>query len=110
LIENTNCPIGPDEIDLGEDVKVAMFSVAAGQDKPAKHPSLTRCARLVILNKIDLISNTQFNRAGFRATVKSLNPAAEVIELSTLTLDGVDAWFDWLLRRSPRAKMDMPSA
>ena len=54
VIENVGnliCPVG---FDLGQDMKVGMFSIAEGDDKPAKHPYLVREASLLVLNKIDL--------------------------------------------------------
>lgn len=104
LIENISSLIGPSGVDLGEDVKVAMFSVAAGPDKPAKHPDVVRCAPLIILNKLDLMSVVPFDTEMFRSTVRGLNPTAEVLEISNLTGEGVDGWIEWLLRGSPQAK------
>jgi hydrogenase nickel incorporation protein HypB len=83
-----------------------MFSVAAGPDKPAKHPDVVRCAPFIILNKLDLVSVVPFDTDMFRSTVRRLNPEARVLEMSTLTGEGVDGWIEWLLRSSPRAKCD----
>lgn len=110
LVENVGCLLAPGEIDLGEDAKVTVFSVAAGHDKPAQYANVTRCARVIILNKIDLFAITPFDREVFRTTVTRLNPTAEVFELSTLTGDGLEAWVEWLLRCSPRGETNAPSA
>jgi hydrogenase nickel incorporation protein HypB len=108
LIENVSSLIGPAQFDLGEDAKVAMFSVAAGEEKPAKYPDVVRCADLIILNKTDLLAIATFNIAVFRSTVDRLNPHIEVIEMSTLTGDGVDAWLQWLLNRTQAAEPTEP--
>jgi hydrogenase nickel incorporation protein HypB len=104
LIENVSSLIGPSGVDLGEDVKVAMFSVAAGPDKPAKHPDVVKCAPLVVLNKTDLLKVAPFDTDLFSSTVRRLNPTAEVLEMSAFDGDGIDAWVEWLLRGSPRPK------
>jgi hydrogenase nickel incorporation protein HypB len=103
LIENVSSLIGPSQFDLGEDAKVALFSVAAGDDKPAKYPDVVRCADVVILNKTDLLALVPFDLDAFRGNVRRLNPGVRIIELSTLTGDGLDAWLDWLLARSAHA-------
>jgi hydrogenase nickel incorporation protein HypB len=100
LVENVSSLIGPAQFDLGEDARVAMFSVAAGADKPAKYPDVVRCADVVILNKTDLLAIVPFDIEAFRSNVRRLNPRARVIELSALTGDGLDAWLAWLLARS----------
>jgi hydrogenase nickel incorporation protein HypB len=100
VIENVSSLVGPARIDLGEDAKVAMFSVAAGHDKAARHPDLVRAADVVILNKIDLLADASFDLTAFRTSVVNLKPTAQVIELSTLTGDGMGQWTEWLLNRS----------
>ena len=103
LIENVSSLIGPSGVDLGEDVKVGVFSVAAGHDKPARNPDVVCCAAAVVLNKIDLLKITPFELGAFRETVARCNPAAAVFEMSTLTGDGVDAWVEWVLSHAAGA-------
>jgi hydrogenase nickel incorporation protein HypB len=104
LVENVGSLAGPDAIDLGEDARVAMFSVAAGHHKPAKYPDVVRWADAVVLNKADLLQGGAFDVRAFRAAVGRLNPAAEYVEMSMLTGHGVDAWVDWLLTRPQPAR------
>jgi len=101
LIENISSLIGPAEIDLGQDAKVCIFSVAAGEDKVAKFPDVVRSAKLVILNKMDLLSLMPFNTEAFEGDVRRINPSAEIIKISTRTGEGLDSWLDWLLRQAP---------
>jgi len=98
LIENISSLIGPPEIDLGENAKVCIFSVAAGEDKAAKFPDVVSCANLVILNKMDLLSLMPFNTEAFESVVRRINPSAEIVKISTRTGQGLDDWFDWLSR------------
>jgi len=106
LIENISSMIGPGGVDIGQTVSVAMFSVAAGHEKPVKFQDVVRGAALVVLNKTDLLSIVPFDRDAFRAIVAQLNPHADVLEMSTLTGDGVEAWLEWLRHRSPVPKRD----
>ncbi|MHC4349982.1 MAG: hydrogenase nickel incorporation protein HypB [Planctomycetota bacterium] len=50
-VGNLICPVG---FDLGQNVKVGIFSATDGDDKPAKHPGLVLEADLLVLNKQDL--------------------------------------------------------
>lgn len=96
LIENVGnliCPVG---FDLGQDAKVGLFSVAEGDDKPAKHPYLVTEAKLILLTKIDLLPHVTFSREVFYADVRRLNRDVPVIECSIRTGEGLDAWTQWL--------------
>ncbi len=97
VIENVGnliCPVG---FDLGQDVKVGMFSVSEGDDKAAKHPHLVHAASLLLLNKVDLIGKVPFDPAVFRADVAQLNAEVAIEEIAVLE-DEVDGWLDWVRR------------
>ena len=92
-VGNLICPVG---FDLGENAKVGLFSLTEGDDKAAKHPYLVTAADLILLNKIDLAPHLTFNRPGFEADVRLLNPAVPIIGVSSTTGEGFDAWLEWL--------------
>ncbi|MEZ0268385.1 MAG: hydrogenase nickel incorporation protein HypB [Phycisphaerae bacterium] len=104
LIENVSSLIGPERFDLGQDATACVFSVAAGDDKAAKYPAIVRMADVVLLNKTDLLDVMRFDVPAFRAGVRRLNPAAPLLELSTLRGDGLDAWLAWLREGERGAK------
>jgi hydrogenase nickel incorporation protein HypB len=96
IIENVGnliCPVG---FDLGQDVKVGMFSVPEGDDKPAKHPYIVLEAGLLLLNKTDLLPYVPFDLAVFERDVAAIREDVEVLRLSATTGDGVGAWLQWL--------------
>jgi len=102
IIENVGnliCPVG---FDLGQDVKVGMFSVCEGDDKAAKHPHLVRVADLLLLNKTDLVKYVRFHQVTFREDVERLSPGVQIIELS-VTEPRIDRWLDWLLSKTRAA-------
>lgn len=99
-VGNLICPVG---FDLGQDVKVGMFSMTEGDDKPAKHPYIVAEASALILNKIDLAPYVPFRMEVFHEDVKRLNTKAPLFELSVQTGAGFEAWLDWL-RASQRQK------
>lgn len=92
-VGNLICPVG---FDLGQDVKVGMFSVTEGDDKPAKHPYIVAESGAMILNKIDLLPYVPFKIDVFREDVRRLNQRAPLMELSVTSGVGFDAWLNWL--------------
>ena len=96
-VGNLICPVG---FDLGQTVKVGLFSLTEGDDKAAKHPYLVSAADLILLNKADLAPYLTFDRAGFEADVRLLNPKVPIIDVSATTGTGLDAWLGWLDRRA----------
>jgi len=94
-VGNLICPVG---FDLGQNVKVGLFSLTEGDDKAAKHPYLVTAADLILLNKVDLAPYLKFDRAGFEADVRLLNPTVPILEVSATTGAGMDAWFEWIDR------------
>lgn len=102
VIENVGnliCPVG---FDLGQDLKVGMFSVTEGDDKAAKHPYLVKEAALVVLNKMDLMPHVSFDLELFRRDVRELNPATRMIEVS-VTRAELAPWFEWVGEKARKA-------
>jgi hydrogenase nickel incorporation protein HypB len=102
-IENVGNLICPAEYDLGEDLRIALFSVTEGEDKPLKYPLAFNTAHLVLITKIDLAPHTGFDRAKALENINRVHPEVPVLELSARTGSGMPAWFD-LLRGKVSAK------
>jgi hydrogenase nickel incorporation protein HypB len=96
FVENVGNLVCPAEFDIGEDMKIAMLSIPEGDDKPCKYPLLFREANLLLLNKIDLLPYSDFNKQSFNNDVNKINANLLVIELSLKTEQGIDRWLDWL--------------
>jgi hydrogenase nickel incorporation protein HypB len=101
FIENVGNLVCPTAFDLGEAAKVAIVSVTEGDDKPLKYPDLFAAARLVLINKIDLLPHLESDVAVLTANARRVNPAVDVKVLSARTGEGMDAWLDWLKARLP---------
>jgi hydrogenase nickel incorporation protein HypB len=82
--------------DVGQDMRVAVFSVAAGDDKAVAFPHRVRTADLVLLNKMDLLPHVAFDPRVFRADVQRINSAVPVMEVTATRANGVDPWERWL--------------
>lgn len=99
-VGNLICPVG---FDLGQDVKVGMFSVTEGDDKPAKHPYIVAESAALILNKIDLLPYVPFRMNVFNEDIQRLNSKAPMFQLSVTRGDGFSAWTDWLMAGGRKA-------
>lgn len=99
FIENVGNLVCPAAFDLGEDAKVAILSVTEGEDKPLKYPDMFTAARLAILNKTDLAPHCGSDIGAYKANLRRVNPAIEIIALSARTGEGMADWLDWLRAR-----------
>jgi hydrogenase nickel incorporation protein HypB len=98
FIENVGNLVCPALWDLGEWGKVAILSVTEGDDKPLKYPDMFAAARLLVLNKTDLLPYVQFDVQACIANARRINPKLEVLEVSATRPGGIAPFVDWLLR------------
>ena len=96
LIENVGNLVCPAAFDLGEAHKVVVLSVTEGEDKPLKYPDMFAAARLMLLNKTDLLPHLDFDVDKALACARRVNPAIEILCVSARTGEGFDAWLDWI--------------
>ncbi len=99
LVENVGNLVCPASYDLGEERKIVLLSVTEGEDKPLKYPGTFFKAGLVIITKIDLLPYVPFDRQAAIDNARRIHPDIEVIELSALTGQGMEAWREWLSAR-----------
>jgi len=103
FVENVGNLVCPAEFKVGEDFKIALLSVPEGDDKPEKYPLLFSEAKLLLLNKIDLLPYLDFDVEKVKKDVKSLNKDIEVFLVSAKTGEGFEKWLDWI-RNQVKAK------
>jgi hydrogenase nickel incorporation protein HypB len=108
FIENVGNLICPASYDLGEDFKVALLSVAEGDDKPLKYPGIFSRAAVTVITKADLLPHVSFDLDRVRAEIRSLNPAGKILVTSARTGEGIGDWC-WLLRDRLAAKVSVVS-
>jgi hydrogenase nickel incorporation protein HypB len=99
LVENVGNLVCPSSYDLGEAAKVVVLSVTEGEEKPLKYPSMFFKSELLVLNKTDLLKYVPFDMNAAKENARKIHPEIEIIEVSSLTRDGMNGWFDWLNRR-----------
>ncbi|WP_172203605.1 hydrogenase nickel incorporation protein HypB [Niveibacterium sp. COAC-50] len=96
LIENVGNLVCPAAFDLGEAHKVVILSVTEGEDKPLKYPDMFRAADLLLISKIDLLPHLDFDVDLAVRYARQVRPDLPVIQLSTRSGEGCEAWLDWL--------------
>ena len=98
MIENVGNLVCPAAFDLGEAHKVVILSVTEGEDKPIKYPDMFRAAKLMLMNKCDLLPYVSFSVPRAIEFARRVNPGIEVIEVSATTGAGMDEWLEWIAR------------
>jgi hydrogenase nickel incorporation protein HypB len=103
FIENVGNLVCPAGFDLGEALKVAILSVAEGDDKPLKYPDAFAAASMMVLSKIDLLPHLDFDVGSCIEHARSINPDIAVLQVSARSGQGMVGWIDWLIKASERA-------
>lgn len=96
IIENVGNLVCPAEFDTGAHKNAMILSVPEGDDKPLKYPLMFSRCDLLLVNKIDYLSLSDFDMAALRARVRALNPRIRILEVSCKTGAGIEEWFHWL--------------
>ena len=99
FIENVGNLVCPAEFELGEDLKVMVYSTVEGAEKPKKYPLMFHEADAVILNKIDLLPYSGVSLEELMRNVREVNPYAPVFPISCRTEEGLEGWIGWLRSR-----------
>ena len=96
IIENVGNLVCPAEFDTGAHKNVMILSVPEGDDKPLKYPLMFTICDVLLVNKIDYLSLSDFDLAALRERVLTLNPRIKIIEVSCKTGAGIEDWIAWL--------------
>jgi hydrogenase nickel incorporation protein HypB len=109
FIENVGNLICPAEYDLGEDLRVVLFSVTEGEDKPLKYPLAFNSSQITLITKIDLSGPVGFDREAAHSALAQVHPGATILEISARSGAGMDAWIAELKRRAAQ-KQAVPAS
>jgi hydrogenase nickel incorporation protein HypB len=107
FIENVGNLVCPATFDLGEDLRLVLFSVTEGEDKPLKYPTIFDTADAAVITKTDLSAAAEFDTAAAHRSIQAVRPGMPVLEVSAKTGAGMADWFRFLqLRRAGRRHAD----
>ena len=99
FIENVGKLLCPSAFDLGEDYRVTLLATTEGDDKPKKYPRMFLTSELMLVSKADLLPYVPFTVENVTLDAREVNPNIEVLTISTLNGEGIDAWCEWLQAR-----------
>jgi hydrogenase nickel incorporation protein HypB len=99
FIENVGNLVCPATYDLGEAMRLVLFSVTEGEDKPLKYPTIFHTADVAIITKTDLAAAAEFDLAAARRNIEAVRPGMKILELSAKTGCGMENWFHFLESR-----------
>jgi len=101
FIENVGNLVCPSAFELGETGKIAVLSVAEGDDKPAKYPAIFAKSKVLLINKIDLLTpsgQVDFDIERVKSDARKLNKGIEIFPISAKTGEGMTNWYGWLVK------------
>ena len=104
FIENVGNLVCPANFNLGEDVKTVILSITEGDDKPKKYPGIFREAKVLIINKTDLLPYTDCSIDKIKKESLEINPNLNIFEVSCRSGEGLDRWCNWVKAQKPEKK------
>ena len=96
FIENVGNLVCPSTFDLGEDLRLVLFSVTEGEDKPLKYPIIFNTADVALITKVDLAAAVEFDSAAVHRSIQAVRPGMKTFHLSAKTGEGMEEWLCFL--------------
>lgn len=104
FIENVGNLVCPAAFDLGEDYRVTLIASTEGDDKPKKYPRMFLTSEMMLVSKSDLLPHVPFSVEAVTKDAREINPALEVLTISSLTGEGIEEWCSWLKQKVSEKK------
>ncbi|HEV8068268.1 MAG TPA: hydrogenase nickel incorporation protein HypB [Planctomycetaceae bacterium] len=99
FIENVGNLVCPASYDLGEALRIVLFSVTEGEDKPLKYPTIFNTADVALITKADLASAVEFDAEAAFINIQAVRPGIQVLTVSAKGGEGMSAWIKLLESR-----------
>jgi hydrogenase nickel incorporation protein HypB len=96
FVENVGNLVCPATFDLGEALRLVLFSVTEGEDKPLKYPTIFNTADVAILTKMDLAAAVEFDGPAAHRNIQAVRPGMQVFEVAARTGAGMEQWLQFL--------------
>lgn len=104
FIENVGNLVCPASYDLGEELRLVVFSVTEGEDKPLKYPTIFNTADAAVLTKMDIAAAVEFNADLAKRNIQAVRPGMRIMEVSAKTGQGMDDLLRWLESKRPAVR------
>jgi hydrogenase nickel incorporation protein HypB len=106
FLENVGNLVCPSTFDLGEDLRLVLFSVTEGEDKPLKYPTIFNTADVAIITKMDLAAAVGFDANAAHNSIQAVRPGMKTFQVSAKTGLGMEEWLSFLQSQSPKQNID----
>jgi hydrogenase nickel incorporation protein HypB len=100
FIENVGNLVCPASYDLGEHLRLVLFSVTEGEDKPLKYPTIFNTSDLAVITKGDLAEAAEFDEATARRNIQTVRPGMPILNVSAKRGDGMSDWLSFVTARA----------
>jgi hydrogenase nickel incorporation protein HypB len=104
FIENVGNLVCPATYDLGENLRLVLFSVTEGEDKPLKYPTIFNTADLAVITKVDLAAAAEFDAELAQKNIQTVRPGMTVLSVSAKRGDGMNDWLALLSARIAQSR------
>lgn len=102
FIENVGNLVCPASYDLGENLRVVLFSTTEGEDKPLKYPTIFNSADAALLTKMDLAAAVEFDRDLAVRSIHQVRPELPILDTSARAENGLRDWLAYVTDRIER--------
>jgi hydrogenase nickel incorporation protein HypB len=99
FIENVGNLVCPASYDLGEALRIVLFSVTEGEDKPLKYPTIFNTADVALITKTDLAEAVDFDAEAAHKNIQAVRPGMQVLSVSAKWGQGMTDWLGMLEER-----------
>jgi hydrogenase nickel incorporation protein HypB len=108
FIENVGNLVCPASYDLGENLRLVLFSVTEGEDKPLKYPTIFNTADLAVITKTDLAEAAEFDDAAARQNIQTVRPGMPIFGVSAKGGEGMREWLALVRSRVAESRRTAP--
>jgi hydrogenase nickel incorporation protein HypB len=106
FIENVGNLVCPATFDLGEHLRLVLFSATEGEDKPLKYPTIFHTADAALITKVDLAEAVEFDASAAHQSLQSVRPGIPAFRVSAKTGEGLEQWLQFVQERFTTARLD----
>lgn len=82
MVENVGNLVCPTAFDLGETMRILLYSITEGADKPKKYANMFQSAHIILINKVELAELCNIDLDAVQSEIRELNPTCKIFRVS----------------------------
>jgi hydrogenase nickel incorporation protein HypB len=95
FVENVGNLVCPSSYDLGENLRLVLWSVTEGEDKPLKYPTIFNSADVAVITKMDLADAVEFDEPFAVGNIHAVRPGMAIFKVSAKNGFGMEGFLDY---------------